>query len=318
MNTNFSEQAGKNLPRDVFLYIFSTIGLITIAIAFGTLAFQIINSYLPDVLSYRPLQSIYGSIRWAVAVLVVVFPVYFGIMKFLNKDAFIFPDKKELRIRKWLLHFAVFAAAIVIVIDLVVLIYYFLQGELTTRFILKILVVLAIAGIIFAYYFKILKDRQEKIYSWIPWVAVILIAGFIIGGVATAGLPQSQRLVRLDQKRVEDLYNLEYHIVEYWRRSGVLPSSLENLKELNFPLMVDPETGEAYEYRIIELMKFEICANFKTSAEEKGDWPRKLSPDVSTQFRFELENHGVDKQCFEREVNLLEIKPAIRDNGPIL
>lgn len=315
---NNNQEAVKNLPRDVFLYILSTVGLIASAISFGTLVFQIINAYLPDVLNYRPIQSVYSAIRWATAVLIVVFPVYLWAMRFLAKDIKVFPEKKDLKIRKWLLYFTVFAAAIVIIIDLVVLIFNFLQGELTIRFILKILAVLIIAISAFTYYLRTLKDKDEsdKFLRYIPKAVIILVAGFIIAGIATSGLPQSQRLVRFDERRVEDLSMLESQIFEYTRRIGKTPESLSNLKELNYVLPSDPETGISYEYAQLGVMKFKLCATFNTIAEEgqtsKGYIP---PPEISNLFRYQLEKHGKGEQCFERIINPAEIK-AIEAERP--
>ena len=46
--------------------------------------------------------------------------------------------------------------------DLVALIFHFLQGELTTRFLLKVAVVLVLAGTAFAYYLRDLRQDEEE------------------------------------------------------------------------------------------------------------------------------------------------------------
>ena len=54
--------------------------------------------------------------------------------------------------RKWLTYLTLLVAAIAIVGDAITLVYNVLNGGLTTRFILKVLVVAAIAAAAFAYY----------------------------------------------------------------------------------------------------------------------------------------------------------------------
>ena len=67
------------------------------------------------------------------------------------------PEKLESGIRKWLTYIALLIAAGTVIGDLITFLTFFLQGELTTRFVLKVLTVVAIAGSIFWYYLGSLK-----------------------------------------------------------------------------------------------------------------------------------------------------------------
>ncbi|MDP3762802.1 MAG: DUF5671 domain-containing protein, partial [bacterium] len=138
-------QAG---PKDIFLHLLSIVALYVSAGSFIALIFQYIDVYFPDPVAdgYYSLQSAYSGIRWSVAILIVVFPVYVWASWFLGKMYQILPERRELKIRKWLLYFTLFAAALIIIGDLVSLIYNFLQGELTARFLLKILAVGVLAA----------------------------------------------------------------------------------------------------------------------------------------------------------------------------
>ncbi len=309
----------KNLPRDVFLYLLSVITLAVSAISFGTIVFQLINVKFPDVLTPQPLQSLYSGIRWAIAALIVVFPAYLWTMKFLNKDLEVNPQKKELKIRKWLLYFALFVAAIVIIVDSITLIFNFLQGELTLRFFLKVLTVFVIAGGIFLYYFKIIKAEKSWIISIVPKVAVVLVVGFVIFGLITAGLPKSQRLFRLDERRMEDLSSLENQIIEYSRRTNKLPETLDNLNELNFSLPKDPVAEASYEYHVVGDLKFELCAAFQTSGEEATQLLiEQAYPKPINLFYEKLQKHKAGRDCFERQVSQAEIKTIEADKRGIM
>ncbi len=72
------------------------------------------------------------------------------------------PVKKRLRIRRWLIYFTLFVAALIIIGDLVSLIYNFLGGELTTHFILKVLAIFFVATSTFIYYFWQIKQQKEE------------------------------------------------------------------------------------------------------------------------------------------------------------
>src|SRR3989344_80612 len=141
-------ETNKNLPRDVFLYLLSIGTLIASATYFGVLVFQYINVYFPDLINdyYFSASNYYGTIRQALATLIVIFPAYIWVSVFLKKDIQENPEKRDLKIRKWLLYLTVFVAALVVIGDLVALIDTFLEGELTTRFILKVLAIIFIAG----------------------------------------------------------------------------------------------------------------------------------------------------------------------------
>lgn len=146
----------KTSPKDVFLHLLSIVTLYTCAVAFLVLVFQYVNVVFPDPVSpdgYYAASGSYRAIRWSIASLVVFFPVYLLTMRHLEKSYQKNPSKRGLRIRKWLIYFTLFAAALIILGDLVTLIYRFLEGELTVRFILKVLAVLFVAGSVFGYYF---------------------------------------------------------------------------------------------------------------------------------------------------------------------
>mgnify|MGYP001564185816 FL=1 len=169
-------EAGKNLPRDTFLYLLAIISLITVAVGFGMAAFNYIDYYFPDpATDYyrcagflgRCLSNYESPIRQAMAMLIVVFPVFLWVSRFLRKDVEGHPEKRELKIRKWLLNLTLFAAALVIIGDFVTVVSNFLQGELTTRFILKALTIFFIAGSAFYYYLAQLKGSGTLLLKYL-------------------------------------------------------------------------------------------------------------------------------------------------------
>lgn len=150
-------------PKDVFLHLLAIITLYASAGSFVALIFQYINVLIPDSLDrsgYHGLLSSYSAIRWVIASLVIIFPVYVITTWFLNKAYFSAPAKRNLRIRKWLVYFTLFAAALIIIGDLVTLIFNLLGGELTARFLLKVVTVFFVAGSVFHYYFWDLRRHQ--------------------------------------------------------------------------------------------------------------------------------------------------------------
>jgi len=157
METN-SQVVPKSGPKDVFYHLLSIVTLYMSAVSFIALVFQLINKWYPDPLDYT--YGVSDSIRWSAAILIVSFPVYLWLMWLINKDIGMDPARRELRVRKWLGYLTLFIAAITVIIDVATLIYNLLGGEFTIRFVLKILVVLVVAGLIFFYYLKEMKAKQ--------------------------------------------------------------------------------------------------------------------------------------------------------------
>ncbi len=147
--------------REAFLYLVMFVCLYLSAFSFGSLIFDFINRGLPD-----PLNSYYDfsqrSLRMSLSMLIVGFPLYFWLATILTRSARRDPEKKGSKIRKWLTYLTLFVAAGIIIGDLITLIFNLLGGELTLRFILKVLTVLAIAGTIFGYYLWNFRKEEKE------------------------------------------------------------------------------------------------------------------------------------------------------------
>ncbi len=293
----------KNAPRDTFLYLLSIITLVASAVSFGTLVFGLINIAFPDPL--QPYVSInYGSIRVALSALVVVFPVFYWVSRFLHKDVIANPEKRDAKIRRWLMYLTVFAAALVAIGDLVTLIYSFLQGDLTTPFLLKILTVFFIAGSSLFYY---LSEVKNRVYPRLAFgtVIVVVVAAAVVLGFYKAGSPQSQRLIRFDQQKISSLQGIQSQLVYYWQQKGSLPADLTALNDSlsKFVVPTDPQTGASFEYHKTGTQTFQLCADFNRPSDESLS-PRYYYGDENWQ-------HGPGRTCFDRTIDqtLYPVKP---------
>lgn len=303
----------KTGPKDVFFHLLSIIFLYVSVVSFGTLLFQYINIYFPDVLHGDYGRSARGALRFPIATLFVVFPLFVWLNSYLQRDLVKNPERRELKIRRWLLYFTLFAATLVIVGDLVTLIWRFLGGEITPRFILKVITILAIAAAVFVYYGwnlrkEIPASRHPRMKLFTQGIvglgALAIIAGFFI-----AGSPQSARAREMDERRVNDLSRIQSEIVNYWQAKEKLPAVLSDLNEplRGFTAPLDPETGESYEYRQTGDLSFELCANFKTSNREENN-SGTAKPAVPTRPYGEPgldENwlHDAVRACFTRTID---------------
>lgn len=148
------------IARDIFVYSLILITLGLNAFALGGLLFNLIERLVPDIVmqSYH-WQSRDRSISWAIAQLIIAFPVYSGLSYWIQKDIQCFPQKRESLIRKLLIYGILGITAVVGLGDLIAVLTTYLQGDLTDRFTLKALVVLGISALIFVYYlFEMRRD----------------------------------------------------------------------------------------------------------------------------------------------------------------
>ncbi len=151
---NIAEIKQKTEPRDIFTHLLAIAALYSSAVSFLVFAFQYISHLIPNQIetNYYSEGADLDVMRWAIAILIIFFPTFLATSRFLNKNYLANPSKRNLRVRKWLIYFTLFVAALVLLGDLVALIYRLLNGDLTLRFILKVIAVLFVAGSVFYYY----------------------------------------------------------------------------------------------------------------------------------------------------------------------
>jgi len=152
--------------REAFQYLVLFATLYTSAYYLGDLVFDFINLAFPD--PSRPEgRYVYeeyarGSIRWSVSALIVAFPVFLYTSWLTNRAIERDPVKRASKIRRWLTYVTLFIAATALIGDVTTLVYNLLGGELTVRFVLKVVTVALIAGTAFTYYLRDLRvDEQE-------------------------------------------------------------------------------------------------------------------------------------------------------------
>jgi hypothetical protein len=153
--------AGEN-AKDAFLYLLSFSALGTWSVGLGSLLFTLLDIWLPDPAAQRMFGSPSYAISHSLASIIVAFPVYLLVMRFIVRDLDTQPGKHESGVRKWLTYIALFLASSIVMGDLITFLAFFLRGDLTVRFVLKVLTVLVIAGGIFLYYLASLKPGATQ------------------------------------------------------------------------------------------------------------------------------------------------------------
>lgn len=301
------ENSVKGTPKDVFLHLFNIVTFYLSMVGFIILYVQYVNVLFPDKLNYY-FTGISSLVRTASSILFVAIPAYIFTAWLLAKDLAVTPEKRELKLRKWLIYFTLFISAITIIVDLMIFVYNFLNGELSTRFALRVLIVLLVAGGVFGYYMWDLKRKELK--SKFPQILAIILAvvtlGSIVVGFFVVGTPTDQRNRRFDEQRVQELQMLQEQIVNYWTLKHNLPSDLSQLQDniSGFVVPKDPDTEMAYEYKILEPLKFELCATFVRPNSDL-DFRFKEAPQYAVPYDSFKQNwnHESGKTCFTRTID---------------
>lgn len=314
---NLLPHRSNSVAWDFFIQLLMIVALYVCTVSAIILLFQYVNVLFPDVLATPTIwekRAVLDAIRWTTAILIIFFPVFLATSSLIERTLQADSSKGESRLRRWLLALTLFITAVAIIIDLVTLVYNFLSGELTVRFLLKTLIVAAITGTVFGYYLWDFRRtsfrRAPRLVTW-PVSAGVVIA--IVAGFFLVGSPFAQRNIRLDQRRVEDLSNLQYRIVNLWQSKESLPASLEELADPlgDATIPVDPLTAEPYEYRATGDLTFELCAVFQT---EEGAEDIRPTPVIQDPYGGNW-NHGIGRTCFSRTIDP-EIYPPFEKPVP--
>ncbi len=293
-------------PKHVFFHLFSISMLYVTTINVLTLIFQFINQAVRDQLVAGDNFAVYNShglVRFALASIIIVFPLFIWSSWYLNKLYLRTPQIRQMKIRKWLIYLTLFIVSLVIVGDLIRTIWMFLGGEVTLRFILKALAVLITSGCIFGYYiWDVRREKPSKRSKYFAWGAGAVILLSIVLGITITGSPKQERLMRFDDQRVIALQEIQYQIINYWQSKEKLPQSLKDLEDpiSGFMAQQDPQTKQSYEYIVKGENAFELCAVFNLASNNTSN-----IEEMNARLGFGASNwnHEAGRYCFLRTID---------------
>ncbi len=297
-------QKPKLTPKDFFLYVGAMIALYWSAGSLIALLFAIVDTVFRDELSHS-VDPYSGGIQFAIASLIVVFPIALFLFTTIKRVALRHPLKFSLPLRRWLLALTIFVTAVALLGDLIALINTFLGGELTARFALKALSVLIVAGVVFWYCLLELRVKGEApvgVRKPFIWGTALLVFAAIVYGFVVMGSPATIRKLRFDERRVSDLQNIQWQIVNYWQQKARFPKALSELEDpiAGYKVPIDPKTKESYAFTLGEGYVFELCAAFELPSSERSRSITKPYPSDGFSENWE---HGSGRVCFKRTID---------------
>lgn len=299
----------KTTAKDFFLWAGVVVSFYWSVIAYAFLVFDYINYTFPNALAYYPADPYQSGISYEMASIIVLFPIYLFLMWVIRKDYTLDPSRKEIWVRRWALILTLFIAGIAMAGDLITLLTRFLSGEeLSTAFLLKVLIIFLIAAGVFMHfisdlrgYWDLFPKRQKAVRIGVGVLAIVtIISGFFI-----VGTPQEARRARFDAQKVSDLNDLQYRVTNYWQAKQKLPATIDDLSNsLNYgPMPTDPQTGAMYVYKATGALSFQLCAEFNTVSRndgtvEMGGYFGRTAPSSKDTWW-----HATGTVCFDRTID---------------
>lgn len=310
----------KDSAKFAFFYMLALIALSFMSYSIGAIIFQIINKNIPDVLStYSGVYSS-GALKFAISALIVSAPIYYIAMWQIGKNLFKGLLDKDSGVRRWLTYFILLVSSVVMIGWLIGIIYNFLDGELTAKFILKALTSIVIAAAVFSYYLidikrektKEAKSMINKIYFFISLLiaVVVLVSSFFF-----VESPMEARNKRQDNLIMENLYRLDSAVQSYYNYENKMPESLKALTNYEYDKLraediLDPVSGKQYDYKVTGANSYEICADFKTSNVKRED--------VTDWYYEEGWVHEAGYYCISRKVIKYDEKTGLPVPNPLV
>lgn len=288
--------AQNNSPKFAFWYLLSLVALVFVAFSVGAIIFQVINKYVTDIISYTYESRVSMELlKFAISALIVSTPLYFWMQALIFKNLKSGELDKEVGVRKWLTYFILLVAAVVVLGYLIAVINSLLDGELTTKFILKTLTVIMIAAIVFSFYFYDIKREnvsqgKDKLITSYLFGSLAIIVASLVFAFLVIELPQEARNRKIDQQVINNLYSINAAVDNYYATNKKLPENLQlllaidsnNLLESH---LINPFTKKSIEYKLVSDTQYDLCTDFLTNASQNeypSEWKYQVGYDCIT------------------------------------
>ena len=283
-----------------FFYMLSLVGLIFMAVATGLILFNIIDMSIADVNNYFN----DGGLKFGISALIIATPIYYILMWQINKHLRSGSLPKDSGVRRWLTYLILFVTSVVVIGWLIAIINMFLNGELTTKFILKALTVLIIAVIVLTYYLYDIKREvftKNKVVIWYFYASLVLVIATFVSAFFFVESPTTARNRSYDQKIVDSFNMIDSAVNQYYLDNNTLPTDLQILINdkkyyLTTTDTMNQLTNQVYVYSVVNDKTYQLCADFKASTFDQT---------TEGDFRYMYDkrwSHDMGYQCIEQEV----------------
>jgi type II secretory pathway pseudopilin PulG len=303
----------EHTPKHVALQLGALITLYVTISFLLALAFGIINLRFPDAAEGTwIIDSASSAIRLGIAVVVIFFPAYLALTRVVQVTRRTSSDKQYLAFTKWLIYLSLLIAGITLLGNAATIIMTWLEGELTSRFLLKALTLFVVVGLAFYYYIYDVRGywlKNERLSQLCGAVAAALVLAAVVIGFMSVASPREVRERKLDDRQVQDLQQIQWKIQDYILLANKLPTTLEEVYK-DEPIPQAPTGREGYTYALTA-SGFELCATYALASYQEQFGPT-IVDDKSIIRNGENWNHAAGADCFGRVVVLPELPTPVQ------
>lgn len=341
INHNHNMQSDmKTKALDVFVYLGIAISLVVSVTNLLQIVFAAVDRKFPDIVSSSYVDMTQSDVRFAIASLVVMFPVYLILSWYTSRDIKKFLYKQDIFIRKAMIYCTLFITILTLIGTLVYAIYTYLGGELSVRFGYKSLAVFLLSlGLLSYYYYSLKRDFSKKTFipTILSLVVSLIVLASVVWSISIIGSPSVMRAKKIDSTRLSDISRIQQEVFNRFQSTDKLPLTLVELDNAfqGYQVPTDPITKETYGYKVIQqpLFKtnyttnkkelvspaiFELCATFSTvrkfdsrgpviSSPSEGGMLTDSSLSVANYYsdgdQSPFWNHDATETCFKRVIS---------------
>ncbi|MCR9109502.1 DUF5671 domain-containing protein [Marivita sp. XM-24bin2] len=251
-----------------------------------TLLFAQINIWLPES-GVPEAHGRLSGLRWSMAALIVFVPVFWALDSKDRQATTTDPARRHGTVRRWLSALAMLVATITLLGDALYLIYSWLDGQITLRFLVKSATVAVIAGVVLAYFGET---------RTLPKAPISLPAGWVLIGLAVLSLglafwrvggPAQGQMEQRDQWRISDLRTLANDVAQ-----------CPGLDRTNLPELLDPMTCARNPSRLTGFASAIIYE--RTSSNAFSLCVAVEYPEAVASFEFRMKNNTA---CIDRRTD---------------
>ncbi len=275
----------KNPAFHLFLYLVSFLSLGFVVAGIITVYFQVVNKFVSepaefsDVISSGLLDQ--GAVKFGISSLLVASIVYYLVLRLIDsklRNGEIAPDST---VRKFITYLALFVFSAMAIGSLVALLFNFLDGELTAKFFLKILVFFIVSIFFFSFYFWEIrrKDFPKKPFEVLYFISMLISVSALIWGFMIVDSPRVSREKKIDSELEMRMRRTSNEASSFYFKDKRLPSVEK--KELKIE--------EGVEYKVLDQENYELCGNFRQPKTEPGEFEAQW-------------NHPAGQHCFKINV----------------
>ncbi|EPX86820.1 DUF5671 domain-containing protein [Salipiger mucosus] len=192
-----------------YVLLFVTFGMVAGNVL--SLAFEQIEAWLPD--PGAPARYAPRGMRWSMAALIVFLPAFWALDRADARAGRTDPSRRHGSVRRWLSAVAMLIAVIILMGDALVLIYTFLDGQMTARFLVKSVVVAGLAGLVLAYFRQTRVPGDGAARQPAGWAMAGLGLLVLALSFAVVGGPAQGRAEQRDRARLADMRTLARDMV---------------------------------------------------------------------------------------------------------